>query len=503
MTTPSATTPPAYAALEARFARAARVGEALGVLSWDQATMMPPGGAESRGDQIATLKAIRHGMLTAPEVADGLAAAADEDLDPWQAANISEMRRAWTHATALDEALVTALSKAETACETVWRQARPAADFAPIVQPLDSLLGLVREAAAAKGERLGLAPYDALMDQYEPHMGATRVDALFAALESALPDLLARFLETQARRPPPARPAGAYPADIQHALAVRVMERLGFDFQSGRLDVSLHPFCGGTPEDTRLTTRFDEADPVSSLMAVLHETGHALYERGLPKAWRGQPVGRARSMGVHESQSLTVEMQVGRSAPFLATLAPLVAEVLGDDPAFAADNLHRLCTRVEASFIRVDADEATYPLHVILRYRLERDMVAGRLAPRDLPEAWNEGMATLLGLAVPDDRLGCLQDLHWYDGAWGYFPTYTIGALNAAQLCQAAVSADAAIADGMARGDPAPLLDWLGRNVHARASSVTADSLIEEATGRPLGTDAFLDHLKRRYLDAA
>jgi carboxypeptidase Taq len=283
---------------------------------------------------------------------------------------------------------------------------------------------------------------------------------------------------------------------------VRLMERIGFDFDHGRLDISLHPFCGGTPDDVRITTRYEEDDFDRALQGVLHETGHAMYERGLPEAWRRQPVGRARGMSLHESQSLLVEMQVCRSREFQVFAAPILRAVFGaDGPAWGADNLYRLGTRVERSFIRVDADEVTYPAHVILRYRLERALLAGELALKDLPVAWNDGMRALLGIVPPDDRLGCLQDIHWFEGAFGYFPTYTLGAMTAAQLFAAAKRADPAILPGIEKGAFAPLMAWLRANVHAKASRFTTAEIITAATGHPLDPAVFERHLRARYLE--
>jgi carboxypeptidase Taq len=324
---------------------------------------------------------------------------------------------------------------------------------------------------------------------------------VFADLAAFLPGFLEEVLARQRRQPVVLAPEGPFPIERQRALAVMLMERLGFDFDHGRLDVSLHPFCGGTPDDVRITTRYDEADFTSALMGVLHETGHALYERGLPARWRSQPVGQARGMSVHESQSLLVEMQVCRSRGFLGFAAPLLRQAFeAEGPAWETDNLYRLYTRVEPGCIRVDADEVTYPAHVILRYRLERAMVAGDLAIADLPAAWNEGHKTLLGIVPPDDRRGCLQDIHWYDGAWGYFPTYTLGAMTAAQLFAAARDADPSIEPGIARGDFAPLLSWLRANVHGKGSRLSSSALLQEATGRPLDAEVFKAHLRRRYL---
>ena len=492
----------AYQRLEDRFRRIHALGDVAAVLHWDLATMMPRGGAASRGDQLALLKAMSHGMITDTEMEDLLGAADDDpDLDPWQRSNVREMRRAWTHATALTEAQVEALSRAVSACETKWRSARADADFSAVLPELETVVALVRETAAAKSERLGLSPYDALLDEYEPEGRSDDIDRLFADLEAFLPDFLAAVLDRQARSEQPLTPEGPFPAADQRELGVRFMERLGFDFNHGRLDVSLHPFCGGTSDDVRITTRYDEADFTSALMGVLHETGHALYERGLPKNWRGQPVGQARGMAVHESQSLLVEMQVCRSREFLAFAAPIMRNVLvGRGPAWDVDNLCQLYTRVEPGFIRVDADEVTYPAHVILRYKLERTMIAGDMEPADLPAAWNEGMQRLLGLTPPDDRLGCLQDIHWYDGAWGYFPTYTLGAMTAAQFFDAAVRADPDIKTGIASGNFLPLIGWLRDNIHGKGSLLSSQDLLVAATGSPLDPEIFKTHLKRRYL---
>jgi carboxypeptidase Taq len=491
----------AYRRLENRFARLLAVRDAEAMLQWDMETMMPPGGAESRAGQLAALKAVQHGMLTDPQVEALLEEAEGETLEPGAAANLGEMRRLWWHATALPEDMVTALSRAASACETAWRAGRAADDFKAVLPTLEPLLALVREAARTKAEHLGLSPYDALLDEYEPGGRSADIDAVFADLEAFLPGLLGTITEHQARRPPVVFPDGPFPVETQRALGVRLMKAVGFDFDHGRIDVSLHPFCGGTPDDVRITTRYDAADFTSSLMGVLHETGHALYERGLPAAWRGQPAGDARSMSVHESQSLLIEMQVCRSPAFLGFAAPIIAETFaGTGPAWEIENLRRLYTRVEPGFIRVDADEVTYPAHIILRYRLEKALIAGDMAAADIPGAWNEGMQGLLGVTPPGNGLGCLQDIHWYDGAWGYFPTYTLGAMTAAQLYEAARRADAGIEPAIARGDFTPLLTWLGANVHAKGSLLSTRELLVEATGRPLDAEVFKRHLKARYL---
>lgn len=490
---------PAYQKLEQLFLRLGTLNEVVAVLHWDMATMMPDGGAGGRAEQLATIRTLRHELLTKPDVGGLLDAAEAEVLDDWQRANVREMRREWVHAVAVPSRLVDELSRANSACEMVWRQARPASDFRQVAPLLQRVLELTREAGEAKAERLGRSVYDALLDEYEPDGSSAEIDRVFGDFEAFLPRFLQQVLERQG--PPVAAPRGPFPIEKQRALGLRLMETVGFDFRHGRLDISAHPFCGGTPDDVRITTRYDEDDFLPALMGVLHETGHALYELGLPHAWRRQPVGAPRGMSIHESQSLLVEMQACRSREFIAYAAPLMRDAFGGSgPAWDAEHLRRVYTRVEPGFIRVDADEVTYPAHVILRYRLERAMLTGELAIDDLPGAWNEGMARLLGVTPPDDRLGCLQDIHWYDGAWGYFPTYTLGAMTAAQLFDAATRADPEILPSIGRGHFGPLVSWLRQNVHARGSQLSTRELLIEATGKPLDPKVFEGHLQARYL---
>ncbi|MEX0760001.1 MAG: carboxypeptidase M32, partial [Tistlia sp.] len=393
-------------------------------------------------------------------------------------------------------------SRAGRRCEMAWRAARPAGDYEAVRPLLAELLSLVRRKAEAKAESLGLSPYEALVDEYEAGLTLDRIDPLFDDLAGFLPDFLGGVLERQAGRPQGELPPGPFPAARQKRLAERLMAAVGFEFDHGRLDTSAHPFCGGVPEDVRITTRYDESDFASAMMGVLHETGHALYERGLPAAWRLQPVGRARGMALHESQSLLMEMQACRSREFAGFLAPLAREELGGSgPLWEPDNLLRLYHRVEPGFIRVEADEVTYPAHVILRYRLERALIADDLSLEELPGAWNEGFRQLFGSVPPDDRLGCLQDIHWYDGGFGYFPTYTVGAVIAAQLFEAARRDRPEIPAAIGQGDFAPLLGWLREKVHGQGSRWSTTELVEQATGRPLDPAVFKAHLKARYLD--
>jgi carboxypeptidase Taq len=481
------------------------LGEAVSALRWDMATMMPEGGADARAEQLATLKSMTHELITQPGMEEWLARAAEAaeaSGDPWEVANIREMRRDWVHAACLPARLVEARVRAESACEMVWREARPKANWAMVLPSLRALFALVREAAEIKAEALGVSRYDALLDQFEPGGRSGRIDQIFADLEQFLPAFLPRALEAQAARPVPVAPRGPFPTESQKALGMRLMADAGFDFRHGRLDASLHPFCGGYRSDVRITTRYDQADFTSALMGVLHETGHALYEAGLPGGhWRHQPVSRSRGMVVHEGQSLLLEMQACRSREFMAYAAPLMKAAFdGAGPEWEAENLYRLGTRVEPDFIRVEADEVTYPAHVIIRYRLERALVEGAMELDDLPEAWEDGYRRLLGITPPDHRLGVLQDIHWYCGLFGYFPTYTLGAMTAAQLFDAAKTQVPDVVPGLGRGDFRPLMTWLGEHVHSKGSLLSTDGILEAATGRGLDVGVFKAHLERRYL---
>jgi carboxypeptidase Taq len=496
------TNPSAYDRLAARFKLIATIGECSSMLGWDAAAVMPPGGGAARGDQLATLAVLRHQHLIAPAVEADLAAA--ETSDAWESVNLRLMRHAYVRARALPEDLVEAQAQANSHCEKVWRVARKDADFNLVKPHLTEVLRLTREAATALSGALGLSPYDALMDGYQQGVGADDVAPVFAAYEDFLATALPEVERRQAQQPAAIRPVGPFPIAAQEALCRDISQRMGLDFDHARLDRSAHPFSGGTPTDVRITTRYVEDDPTSAILAVVHETGHALYERGLPEAYARQPVGEAAGMAVHESQSLIVEMQAFRSDPFLAWLGVRLHETFGGAPEpYRLENLGQLWRHVKRGFIRVDADEMTYPAHVILRFRLERAMIAGDLAIADLPGAWNDGLQALLGITPPDDAQGCLQDIHWYDGAFGYFPSYTLGAMSAAQLMQAARAQIEGLDDAFGRGDLSPLLAWLRVHVHGVGSRLDLNAILEQATGRKLDPLAFQNHLRRRYLNAA
>ena len=492
-----------YQKLQEKYQEIGDLEHALAILGWDEAVMMSSGGGMIRANSLATLSAHVHRLKSDPDNEALLGeATGDNSLNEWQRANLDQMQRDWVIARAVPEDLVVALSKASSNCEQNWRYLRAENDWKAIEPLLREVLDLTREKANCLSEAQGVRPYDALLDLYQPGLGQASIDPVFDDLADFLPGFVDKVLDQQT--PPLAMPK-KISEDKQKSLALTLMHKIGFAFERGRLDTSHHPFCGGVPDDTRITTRYNKDNFLDSLMAVLHETGHALYEQGLPVDWRGQPVGAALGMAMHESQSLLMEMQVCRGKEFLNFAAPYMRrELAGGDheaAAFTAENLHAHSIRVSRGLIRVYADELTYPLHVILRYELEKDLLSGTLDVSDLPEAWDTRMRGYLGVStLGNDKDGCMQDVHWYAGLVGYFPTYSLGAITAAQIFASAVKDNVDIKPGIERGDFKPLLGWLRRNVHGKGCLLSADQLLNDITGASLGTQAFKQHLQNRYM---
>lgn len=489
-----------YQELTRTFLRLSRFSHLSAIASWDMFTMMPPGGSAARGEALAELNVLEHQIITDPKIAQWIKAASQEDLNDIEQANLREISRLHTQASLLPASLVEAKSLAGSRCEHAWRSQRPANDWQGFSLNLKEVVKLSREEASLRAAEKGCTPYDALLDIYEPGMTSAQLDVLFADLKSWLPDLLNRAVARQAEKTL-IPPVGPFPVATQRQLGLETMSTLGFDFNAGRLDISAHPFCGGVPEDVRITTRYDENELLSALFGVIHETGHARYEQNLPKAWPGQPVALARSTAIHESQSLFFEMQLGRSNAFLHRLLPAVKRLFGDQPAFSEPNFIAWNQRVKPGFIRVDADEVSYPAHVILRYEIERALINGDIEVDDIPTLWNEKMQSWLGISTQGNyRDGCMQDIHWTDGGFGYFPSYTLGAMYAAQLFSAAKRALPELESQIAHGDLSALFDWLRQNIWQHGSRFTTAQLITQATGEPLSSRYFREHLEARYL---
>lgn len=486
--------------VRARFAaRAAELDDlqhAAALLSWDRQTMMPDGGHDGRGQQLATLAALAHARLRDPELTDlvdaldAAAPAAGSD----EAAMVREARRAIRQATAVPAELVRALSLATSKAQQVWVRARAEDDFAAFAGPLAEVVRLRREEADALGWTDH--PYDALHDPYEPGSTKARLDGVFGPLRGQLGDLLER-VRASGVDPDDAPLRTPIEPDAQRAFVRELAADLGYDFGRGRLDDAVHPFCQAVGAgDVRITTRYDRTWLPMALFGTVHEAGHAMYEQGIRDEDRRTPLGSYASLGVHESQSRLWENHVARGRPFWEGRYPALRAAFPD--AFGGVPLDRFVAavnRLAPSLIRVEADELTYPFHVLLRYDLEVALIDGSLRPRELPEAWNAGMREALGTQPPDDRRGCLQDVHWSMGAFGYFPTYLLGSMMAAQLWRAAERALPDLDAQLRAGEFAPLLGWLRTNVHEHGARLEPDELLRRATGAPLGADAYLAHL--------
>ncbi|MEQ1901555.1 MAG: carboxypeptidase M32 [Devosia sp.] len=482
------------------------LAHAQSMLSVDEAVMMPEGGGEKRAEAMSMLAGMYHEMATAPEIGDWLAAASEEPLDDMQKAAIREQARVYTNMTCLSADFVRKQVSARVRSEQLWRQLRPTGDWATFLPAFEGLVAIARKEAELRAGALGLSPYDAMMEQYDPGNRAADVAPVFADLKiflkTFIPEALAHQQEKLARRP--LKPLNApFAIEKQKALGLAVMEALGFDFDHGRLDVSHHPFCGGVPTDVRMTTRYTTGEFLSSLMGIVHETGHGLYEQGLPKAWSHWAVGAARGMSIHESQSLFVEKQIARSPEFWQWAMPLVREHLGEE-AIAGWDLDDVLAHVhliERGLIRVDADEATYPLHVILRFEIEKGLIEGSIAPKEVPGIWNDKMTEYLGLSTLGNlKDGPMQDVHWPSGAFGYFPSYTLGAMIATQLWTALERDHPSAREDMRNGRFVEINNWRRDKIWTQASIYSTPDLLVRATGEKLRAKYFEAHLRQRYL---
>ncbi|WP_420126184.1 carboxypeptidase M32 [Longimicrobium sp.] len=491
-----------YAQLLAELRELAVLNSINSTLGWDQEVVMPPAAAALRGEQAAVLSTLIHDRRTSTRMGDLIAACkADAELkaDPETDANLRRLRRDYDRAVRQPTELVREIAEVSTLAMHHWKDAREAGDFGAFAPWLEQLVKLNRDTADALGVPEGGEVYDALLENFEPGMRAAELDRVFGELRGGLVPLI-RELRENGSRPDTEWMRIPLATEVQVAFNRSVVERMGFDFGAGRLDVSTHPFCEGAgPGDTRLTTRYEETELLSALHSTMHETGHGLYEQGLPKDRRfGQPLAEAASMGIHESQSRMWENFVGRSRPFWEWALPELKRHVGDGAVSGldVDTVFRGLNVVEPDLIRIESDEATYNLHIMLRFDLERAMLRGDLSVADLPGVWNERMKSDLGLDVPSAREGVLQDIHWSMGAIGYFPTYTLGNLYAAQLWDALRVDLPDLDDQLRRGEFGGLLGWLRSHVHVHGRRYTAPELCERATGRPLSHEPLLRYLE-------
>lgn len=495
----------AYLVLSERFATAAKLSAAREMLFWDSQTYMPAGGAWARGEQVAAIYSACADLIAAPDAGDLFAAAeeAADTLGDVERSNLAEMRRMWRHSVSAPKALLMERARFSSALHADWRAAKSSNQFALFAGGFARLMSIHREIAEATGEALGLSAYDALMDATDPGLTAAVIDPMFDDLEASLPALLGEVLERQASWPKPRPFSGDFSIERQRALSQTLLSAVGHSPAQVRLDASPQAYTiGQSPSDVRIMMRFDADNFLYSVRATLHEAGHVLYELGLPRELAFTPVGAPRGATTHEGQALMLDMQAGRSREFLTWLAPVLAKTFGGEPeSWTPANLLNHYRRVGQGFIRTTADEISYPLHVILRHRIERALLSGDLSVTDLPGAWSDLSQRLFGRRPPDDARGCLQDVHWANGMFGYFPSYALGVAFAAQLYEAATSENPQIQSNLAHGDFSSHRDWVHPRIHDRASKVPFAKLVEESTGASLSTAALKRHLRNRYLE--
>jgi carboxypeptidase Taq len=492
----------AYTELIRRIKEYSLLGSCAGVLGWDERTYMPRKGSAHRAEQIALLARMTHEMMTAPEIGQLLGEVEGSPLvrepDSVPAVNVREIRRFYDRAVKLPKELVEELARVTTRAQQIWQEARQANDFKTFQPWLEKIVHLKRQEAAAIGYRQ--VPYDALLDEYEPGATTAEITSVFAELRRDLVPLVGAIAES-GRHPTRDIVEREYPVDRQQLFGQKAAAAIGFDFEAGRLDVTTHPFCSGVgPGDCRITTRYNPHRFNDAFFGILHEAGHGIYDQGLDPEQFGTPMGTATSLGIHESQSRLWENQLGRSRSFWEHFFPetqklfpeALSDVTLDDFVFAIND-------VQPSYIRVEADEATYNMHIILRFELEQALISGDLKPADVPHAWNEKFAKSFSLQPPTDALGCLQDIHWSMGGIGYFPTYTLGNLYAAQFMEQARQDLGDLDADFRRGQFNRLKGWLNEKIHRQGQRYRAAELCRRVTGKPLSYRPLLTYLRNKY----
>ena len=489
-----------YKKLKKIFKEASLSSDIAGILHWDMSTMMPINSRGQRAEQLAYLSKLSHNKIASNEVADLISNSKNENLEKKDIVNLNEIEREHKLASSVPSDLVEKISKASATCEGVWQEAKKNSDFKLVEKNLEELIYLSKQEANILCEVFNSSPYEALINKFEPLSNEQLIADTFNNLQNYLSPLVETIIEKQK-----SEKILSIETEInetkQKEIAQHIMKEIGFDFNRGRLDKSVHPFCGGATDDVRITTRYNTKSPFSSLDGVMHETGHALYELNLPNEWVGQPVGKSRGMAMHESQSLLIEMQITRSLSFKKYLSKLLRDKFNyNEASFNSHNLYKLGTRVEKSFIRVEADEVTYPLHVILRFNLERKIFKNEITVSEIPEAWNIEFNKLFNKTIDNDSDGCLQDVHWFAGLFGYFPTYSLGALTAAQFATQLRSDLPHIDLDIEKGKFFELVSWLKTNIHQKGSFYSTNEILEQVTKSSLDVKYFKNYINSRYL---
>ncbi|ELZ11507.1 carboxypeptidase M32 [Natrialba aegyptia] len=488
-----------YDAFESRVERIANVSNAAGVLQWDQEVVMPDEGTPARAKQLSTLSSVSHELLTADETGDLLDELESSELDEEQTAVVREVRRRYDRETSVPQELVAEISETTANAHPVWKRARENDDFEEFAPTLEKLVELQREYANHIDPDED--PYAVLFADYEPYIDLETAERVLERLRDELVPLIDAVQDSDADLETDAF-AGTFDDDDQEALARDALDALGYDWDRGRLDTAPHPFSTGTQFDARVTTRFDPDDLLGSITSTIHEFGHANYTLGLPDEGYGTPLGEARDLSVHESQSRLWENHVGRSRAFWEYFLPIARERFPELESVSPEAAYEAANQVyDDNLIRTEADELTYHLHIVIRFEIERDLIAGDLDVSEVPDAWNDKYEEYLGVRPDTDAEGCLQDIHWSHGSFGYFPTYSLGSVLAAQLYAAAEDDQGEFGEQIREGEFGGLNGWLRENIHRHGKRYTTPDLIERATGDELGADPFLGYVKSKYGD--
>lgn len=493
-----------YLELEKRVTKITQLRNILVVAQWDFSTYLPYNAAESKGKEIAALSSFISILETEDEIEllINKSFQKSEYLDKWQLQNLNLIAKTYRHGKAIDQSLQREYIEASTKCEFIWREARLKNDFKKLEPYLDNVFNIIREIASIKSEKFNIPKYGILLDQFDPDRKEGELNKIFQHTKKHLPALISQILEKQKdyKIIPLSK---SIDVKTQEKISTRIAETIGFDFKKGRIDQSVHPFSTGRNDDVRITTKYDEVNILDNIYSVLHEAGHGLYLQNLPSKYKNQPVGDFQGMAFHESQSLFMEKQIGINKYFLEFLSKLLHDefdIRGNE--YSAENLYNLKTLVKPSLIRIEADEVTYPMHVIIRYEIERAIINNEICARDLPKLWKEKTQEYLGITPDSDKNGCMQDIHWVSGLFGYFSTYYTGSIISSMLANNMKNKGLDINTAIKNNDFCSINSFLNKNLRYHGSGVNGNKLLELSTGSSeISTDIFFNYLKEKYLD--
>ena len=490
----------AYKDLKNIFYKNSIISDIDNILQWDLSTIMPEKSRENRVKQISFLNNLKQELFTSSKISKLFSSVDEEKLRPNDKFNFREMKKEFFYYTALPKKLIEKKTTLSLSCEGIWRKAKQKKNYKLVSGELKSLLDVIKEEGEILSQKFDCSPYDALIKNFEESYSSKEIEELFKKLHPFINDTYEKIINKQSKET--LIPISKNLTEQQQfEISKFFMKKIGFNFSQGRLDKSLHPFCGGGINDIRITTRFNKDNSFSAFEAVMHETGHALYEQGLPIKWKYQPAGKSGGMALHESQSLLIEMQIMKSKSFQKFFSKVLVNKFnleGDEWDFK--NLFKIFNRVKKSYIRVESDEVTYPLHIILRFNLEKKIIEDNINIDELPELWNQEFKSLFGMEVDSDENGCLQDIHWYAGLFGYFPTYTIGALISSQLAFRLRKEIPELDTDISNGNFKKLIQWLKKNIHSKGSFYSTKKILVDSTKSKLNVEFFQNYINQKYL---